>query len=273
MHFLNHFLVVAGVTCAALLLAAGLLHLIARIPAFAGLSVMLCRAPLLDWVLTYFTVLPFIVGAILFGWAGFLGGLVGQVLSVHLWTLLHEWKYREAVRGPRIVKVINRILGPWRNHAALWLTATVTPVLWLVRMIEIVAYPPLRVLVRFPKYNQGDWVNLSRHKFRGLVGHDLIWCLYCDWMTGIWSLGTEMLRNVESFWCPIRFDSEKKCENCQLDFPDVNLGWVQPSGDMQQVTEVLDKMHSNGFHGWFGHPARITVKGQEIPASDGSKAS
>ena len=37
-----------------------------------------------------------------------------------------------------------------------------------------------------------------------VIGHALIWCLYCDWMTGVWSLGTEMLRNVESFWYPIR---------------------------------------------------------------------
>ena len=47
-------------------------------------------------------------------------------------------------------------------------------------------------------------------KVEGLVGHDRIWCLYCDWMTGVWSLGTEMLRNVESFWCPLRFSSDAK---------------------------------------------------------------
>jgi hypothetical protein len=262
MHFLNHFLTVAGVVAVALLLGAGVLHLLARLRGRAAfVSAALCRAPALDWVITYFTVLPLIVGPAVFGWAGFVGALAGQVLSVHVWIMIQEWIYRDAVRGPRIVKVVNRINGTARNHAALWLTATVTPALWLVRLIEIVVYPPLRLLVRFPKYNQGDWVNVSRHKFSGLVGHDLIWCLYCDWMTGVWSLGTEMLRNVESFWCPIRFDNEKKCANCAVDFPDVQLGWVHAGGNMREVTETLEKMHSNGFHGWFGHPARLTVKG------------
>ena len=50
---------------------------------------------------------------------------------------------------------------------------------------------------------------------------DLIWCLYCDWMTGVYAFGGEMLRNVESFWCPIRFYDGKKCENCKIDFPDI----------------------------------------------------
>ena len=35
-------------------------------------------------------------------------------------------------------------------------------------------------------YKQAEWVNVSRTKFDGLVGHDLIWCLYCDWR---WSDG------------------------------------------------------------------------------------
>ena len=265
MHFLNHFLAAAGVVTVALLLAAGVLHLVGRLGGPGALvSAALCRAPALDWVVTYFTVLPLIAGAAILGWAGLVGALAGQILSVNIWIIIHEWKHRRAVRGPRIVKVVNRINGRWRNHMALWLTASVTPMLWLVRMAEIVVYPPLRRLVRFPKYNQGEWVNVSRHKFSGLVGHDLIWCLYCDWMTGIWSLGTEMLRNVESFWCPIRFDQQKKCENCAVDFPDVKLGWVQSDGSMREVTEVLEKMHSNGFHGWFGHPARLTIKGAQV---------
>ena len=40
-------------------------------------------------------------------------------------------------------------------------------------------------------------------------------------LTGVYSLGAEMLRNVESFWCPIRFYDGKKCDNCKLDFPDI----------------------------------------------------
>jgi hypothetical protein len=100
------------------------------------------------------------------------------------------------------------------------------PIFAAARIGQYLVYPPLTWLVRLPKYNTAEWISVSRHKFEGLVGHDLIWCLYCDWMTGVWSLGTEMLRNVESFWCPIRFRSDKKCENCTLDFPDVDNGWA-----------------------------------------------
>ncbi|MBK7405799.1 MAG: hypothetical protein IPJ41_14560 [Phycisphaerales bacterium] len=99
----------------------------------------------------------------------------------------------------------------------MWWTALAVPVFWVIRVAECIVYPPLTWLVRLPKYKPAEWVNVSRHKFEGLVGHDLIWCL-CDWMTGIWALGGEMLRNVETFWCPIRFDSAKKCENCKHDF-------------------------------------------------------
>jgi thiol-disulfide isomerase/thioredoxin len=97
---------------------------------------------------------------------------------------------------------------------------------------------------------------VSRQKFEGLVGQDLIWCLYCDWMTGVYSLGAEMLRNVESFWCPIRFYDDKKCENCKLDFPDIERGWVAKEGTMEDVEEVLKKMYANSQSSWFGHPER-----------------
>lgn len=69
---------------------------------------------------------------------------------------------------------------------------------WLVRVAEVTIYPLIARLVNFPRYPSSEWARVSRHKFCGLVGHDLIWCLYCDWMTGVWSLGSEMLRNVES---------------------------------------------------------------------------
>jgi hypothetical protein len=111
-------------------------------------------------------------------------------------------------------------------------------------------------------------VNVSRQKFAGLVGHDLIWCLYCDWMTGVYALGAEMLRNVESFWCPIRYASGKKCDNCKLDFPDIHGGWVAPEGTMGDVVTTLEKMYGAAAtahlardqrHAWFGHPVRRTV--------------
>ena len=120
--------------------------------------------------------------------------------------------------------------------------------------------------VGLPKYKSGDWVNVSRHKFQGLIGHDLIWCLYCDWMTGVWSLATEMLRNVESFWCPIRFRSDKKCSNCAVDFPDLQNGWVNADATMADVARTHNKMYppEQNPRAWFGHPVRLTVKGKPV---------
>ena len=110
---------------------------------------------------------------------------------------------------------------PLAESPGIWVTLIALPGFWMIRLMEILAYWPLVVLLGFPKYRQSEWINVSRQKFSGLVGHDLVWCLYCDWMTGVYSLGAEMLRNVESFWCPIRFYEGKKCENCQVDFPDI----------------------------------------------------
>jgi hypothetical protein len=263
-----HFLLMAGAATAGLLGPAGLLHLIPRLGnAGRRLSDALCRAPGLDALVMYFTVLPLIVGPIVGGWAGLGGAIAGQVAAVLIWIQLHEMANRQAVRGPRIVKSLNRIVGRWRNHAALWVTATVTPLFAVVRLAEILAYPPLRWLVGLPRYTQGEWVNVSRQKFSGLVGHDLIWCLYCDWMTGIWSMGTEMLRNIESFWCPIRFYSGKKCENCAIDFPDVVDGWVPADGTMAQVADTIDRMHGDGDHAWFGRRVQVTVRGQSMAPS------
>lgn len=267
---MNTFLTVAGFTLLAMLLGAGVLHLLPRLGrAGKAVSAAACRAPLLDVVITYFTVAPLFAGPIYAGWIGLAGAVTGQVVSVVLWGWMHELCHLEAVRGPRIVRTMNGIVGRWRNHSAAWATAIVTPLFWCVRMAQIFVYPMLTALIRLPKYNTGEWVNVSRQKFDGLVGHDRIWCLYCDWMTGVWSLGTEMLRNVESFWCPIRFASGAKCENCKIDFPDVEGGWVHAGGTMAEVTSVLTEKYASGQRHWFGHPARLTVNGGapvEMPA-------
>ncbi len=265
------------VTLAAMLFGAGLLHLVPRLgPGGRALSGALSRAPLLDIVVTYFTVAPLIAGPIagarlspetpwLGAGLGLLAGVLGQIAAVMVWTVLHELAHPEARRGPRIVHTLNRKVGRVRNHAAVWWTAWAVPVFWVIRMAQYFVYPPLTWLVRLPRYRASEWVNVSRHKFRGLVGHDLIWCLYCDWMTGVWSLGGEMLRNVESFWCPIRFDSGKKCDNCRVDYPDIAGGWVAADADMAAVARVLDEKYPGpgGTNAWFGHPARLTVEGKE----------
>lgn len=243
----------------ALLMGAGLLHLIPRMGEMGKrLSDACCRAPLLDMIVGYFTILPLIVGPLVAGWAGLLGVVLAQLATLLIWQTIHEAVHRDAVKGPRIIKVIHKKFGACRNLTALYITALVIPVFWLVRMAQVILYPNLVRLVHFPPYDAADWISVSRQKFSGLVGHDLIWCLYCDWMTGVWSLGTEMLRNVESFWCPIRFSCEKKCANCAIDFPDVNDGWVHASGTMADVVKTLDRMYppAKELQSWFGHSLR-----------------
>jgi hypothetical protein len=79
-------------------------------------------------------------------------------------------------------------------------------------------------------------------------------------MTGVYSLGGEMLRNVESFWCPIRFYHGKKCENCRIDFPDIDQGWVPADATMREVVQLMEQKYTApGPRAWFGHPDRIAV--------------
>jgi hypothetical protein len=269
---LTTLLLVAGITAGALLLAAGLLHLLGKI-GLGALADWFTRAPGLDVWIFYFTIAPLFAGPIatvnaidanpwLAGLLGLVAAIVGQIAAVLIWSRLHELANRKAVQGPRLVSQINTSVGPFRNHLAVWWTAWAVPIFAAARLAQYFVYPPLTWWVRLPKYKTADWVNVSRHKFEGLVGHDLIWCLYCDWMTGVWSLGTEMLRNVESFWCPIRFRSDKKCENCTLDFPDVDGGWAPGDGTMADAVKAHADHYPgpNGDNPWFGHPVRLTVK-------------
>ena len=219
-----------------------------------NISEFCCYAPGIDLVLAYFMLLPIAVGSIVSGWSGVVVALVAELSVLWVWIFLHEFTHRQE-KG-QIAHTQSSITGAWRNHLAVWITALAIPLFWLVRFTELLVYPPLTKLVGLPQYDAKEWVNVSRHKFEGLVGYDLIWCLYCDWMTGVWSLGTEMLRNVESFWCPIRFYSDKKCENCQQDFPDINNGWVAADGTMEDVTKVLQEKYDGKDSPWFGHPCR-----------------
>jgi hypothetical protein len=222
------------------------------------------RAPLLDFMLGIFSWIPWIIASLAFGWRGFFGAILGEAIALAIWIAGHELIHREAAKGPRIIKVLNRTVGRWQNYVALLVTTIAFPGFLMIRAIELICYPLLVMLLKFPKYPQAEWVNISRQKFSGLVGHDLIWCLYCDWMTGVYSLGAEMLRNVESFWCPIRFYEGKKCDNCKIDFPDIAGGWVPADGTMAHVAHTLETMYTNhdGDRAWFGHPVRLTVKGQ-----------
>jgi hypothetical protein len=266
-------LAIFGSACfVALMLSASCFHVLARMGA-AGRRVCdaAAAAPLLDLIVFYFTTAP-TVAAIVVWWVRgertfgrllllLVVSVMAQGLTLIAWSRLHEALHPGVRKGPRIHRTMNRKFGPVRNQLAVWWTGLVVPMFNIIRLAELVLWPMLRWLVGFPKYPMKDWVNVSRHKFSGLVGYDLIWCLYCDWMTGIWSLGTEMLRNVESFWCPIRFSSPEKCENCRTDFPDVSGGWVAADADMGAVTKVLEEKYPGpgGVNAWFGHPVRLTV--------------
>lgn len=237
-----------------------------------GLAHALARAPLLDVVVSILTWGPWVVGIAVDGWLGLAGVIGGQAIALASWVLMHEATHQRARRGPRIVKVLNRIVGRAPNHLALWISLIALPGFLVIRIAETLLYPPLRWLLDFPKYRHGDWVNVSRQKFEGLVGHDLIWCLYCDWMTGVYALGGEMLRNVESFWCPIRFYDEKKCENCRIDFPDIDGGWVPAEGTMTDVASTLETMYAGGNREWYGHPARLTISAEHTCGTPASSA-
>ena len=201
--------------------------------------------------------IPWVYGIAAGGFRGLLAALVAQLIALNIFAFVHEMANRDSRNGPGIAHFHNRRVGWIRNNAAVWSTVLVIPLFSLIRLAEVVVYPILIWTVNFPRYNHGDWINLSRQKFSGLIGYDLIWCLYCDWMTGVYSLGAEMLRNVESFWCPIRFYQEKKCLNCTLDFPDIDNGWVDAGNDMKSVTQLLkDKYGNPAPASWFGHPGR-----------------
>ncbi|HEY9771170.1 MAG TPA: hypothetical protein V6C71_22195 [Coleofasciculaceae cyanobacterium] len=242
-----------------LIIGVSFLHLLPRLGKLGDrISDWFCYAPGIDLALVYLMLMPITVGAIALGWLGVGTALLAQLSTLWLWIIIHELTHREQLRQANIHRTLGAITGKWQNHLAVWITALAVPIFWLVRLAEVAVYPFLTKLVKLPKYAAKDWVNVSRHKFEGLVGYDLIWCLYCDWMTGVWSLGTEMLRNVESFWCPIRFYSTKKCENCQIDFPDVANDWVAADGKVKDVTVLLNSKYSQeqNERSWFGHPGR-----------------
>ncbi|NEP60283.1 MAG: hypothetical protein F6K31_25320 [Symploca sp. SIO2G7] len=219
-----------------------------------SISEQFIQAPGLDVALAVMVWLPWIIGIAVSGWIGLGATVLGQIIAMQLWILTHEQMHRSALKESRIVGYLNQRFGWWRNHLALWVTSIALPVFFLIRAAQVLLYPALVGLLEFRDYNHSEWVNISRQKFEGLVGHDLIWCLYCDWMTGVYSLGAEMLRNVESFWCPIRFYNDKKCENCTLDFPDIDGGWVASDATMADVVDTLDQQMPKGLPwSWFGH--------------------
>lgn len=221
--------------------------------AFA-ISEKITRAPMLDFFISLFTWMPWVVGGWLAGWLGIVASLCAQFFALHVFCLAD--RLIRGKKGRTLTGAQNKLLGPVRNQIALLATTPAVPLFALVRVIELLVYPVVAWLAKLPRYRTGDWVNLSRHKYDGLIGYDLVWCWYCDWMTGLWALGTEMLRNIESFWCPIRFRDEVKNTNAIIDFPDIEK-WAPADGTMEDVVRVFEK-HYDGSqeNSWWGHPDR-----------------
>jgi hypothetical protein len=244
MTFLFHVgLIVAGLTA---------LALICRV--LYAVTPRLVYAPALDVVVSLFIWVPWAAGAWLGGWWGVGAALLAQFIFLQLFCLVDRLVRGRGGRTLQDVHVKN--LGRWRNEVALWLTTPAVVVFIMVRAAEIIFYPPMARLAKMPSYRSSEWINLSRHKYQGLVGHDLVWCWYCDWMTGVWALGSEMLRNVESFWCPIRFRDEAKNRHVATDFPDVEK-WVAADGTLDDAVQALEKWYDQaGANSWWGHPDR-----------------
>ncbi len=216
----------------------------------------ICRVPGLDFAVSLVTWVPWALAVWWAGWQGLLGCVIGQIAALEGFVRVHP--ILRGYKGSTIKTTINRIAGPFNNHLGLYATLPALPGFLMIRLTQLVVWPVLVWTMKFPKYQEGEWIAISRQKFSGLVGHDLVWCLYCDWMTGLYAYGGEMLRNLESFWCPIRFDSAKKCDNCESTFPDLKE-WISSNGTIEDVQALLEQKYppeSSERRGWFGHHAR-----------------
>ena len=142
-----------SITTVSLLTLCVLLHLI---PLFGksgrALSDWLAHAPGLDLLITLFTAVPLILGPSLGGWGGLVGAIVGMYATLILWTIAHELANPTARKGPRIVKINNRVLGTFQNMVSLFVTSFVTPVFWIVRVAELTMYPVLVRTAKLPSY-------------------------------------------------------------------------------------------------------------------------
>ncbi len=303
---MHDLLVVALGTLAGCLLLAGVLHALPKV-GLGSLGAKCAEAPLLDVIVFVLCHGGMVAGVVLgwlrgpawagsWGWAlgegsaslagsglGLVAGSVGHLVALWAWCRVHELWHIRVMKRPRIKGSLAKILSSdgkgglaasWRNYLGVWWTLWAVPIFTFIRIGELTVYPIVSRFVRLPRYREREWVRVSRQKFEGLVGADRIWCLYCDWMTGVWSLGSEMLRNIESFWCPIRFASDAKCTNCVTDFPDLDVDWVAANGRIEDVAALIEKKYpgptpvrggpnSHSTHPSRGTVVRLTVRGEE----------
>lgn len=219
-----------------------------------GATERIAQAPWLDVFVSLFTWLPWLAGHWLAGWCGVFAAVFAQLVFIHAFCIVH--RLLRGRTGRTLTDAQGKILGPFRNQLCLMVQTPAVLVFVQVRLAEILIYPPVAWLGKLPTYKSSEWVNLSRHKYDGLIGYDLLWCWYCDWMTGVWSLGSEMLRNIESFWCPIQFRDARKNRNAATDFPDV-AKWAPADGTMEDAVRAFEAHYDGRSKNmWWGHPDR-----------------
>lgn len=217
------------------------------------------ESPGLDVVVAYFTWGPWLVFWWIHGWPGLIACALAQVLSLLCLSGIHTFMSKRQRKPGALRKTLGEVLGTGRVVTGFLITLLAIPVFLFLRLGQVTVYPLLSLCLGFPRYRSSDWIRLSRHKFDGLVGLDLAWCLYCEWAAGVYALGGEMVRNNESFWCPIRFASDKHCENCRVDFPDIDRWISQKTGRLEDVSQLLSHQYQKGSdrpRSWYGHPDR-----------------
>ncbi|MBF2057430.1 MAG: hypothetical protein IGQ45_09450 [Cyanobacterium sp. T60_A2020_053] len=109
--------------------------------------------------------LPLVIGVIFQGWWGIAIALLAELSALWVWIILHELTHQVETKQ-KIHPTLSRAVGAWRNHLAVWITALAIPIFWFIRFGEWIVYPPLTWLIKLPKYDAKDWVNVSRQKFK-----------------------------------------------------------------------------------------------------------
>ena len=80
----------------------------------------------------------------------------------------------------------------------------------------------------------------------------------------LWSLGTEMLRNLESMWCPLRFGRADQCDRCRATFPDL-AEWAPADAGIEGVKRFYE-LHYEGVP--LGARSHLGARGSDVRSRD-----
>ncbi len=206
----------------------------------------LARPPAVDFIVIGYTAGPWIAGGFAGAgihqyWLGALGGLTAvtfaQMIALELFDFIHcRIAARRGIQSLRINHTIERRFGKFKNRFCLWLTVPSIP-LFLYNRFGFLGFFIFEKMLGFSHFKTSDYITVSRQKIQNLVGADLVWCLYCDWMTGGWTLTSEILNEVESFWCPLQFDDRTKCEKCANYFSTGH--WTPPQTTAAEIGKIV----------------------------------